>query len=96
MSGEEQQNVSFITLAHVDLDHGAYGRLQVVPLRLGRVEDLHGVRAARDGEERAAVEVHLELPGVQRGAHDDHLDGQRDNVLVIGGGEERDKKPQKV
>ncbi len=99
LSSEEEQNVPFILFAHVDLDHSADGRLQVVPLRLRRVENLHGVRASGDGQQRALVEVHLELTGVERGAHDDHLDreGQRrgaksvrDNVFIKRG-ERKDK-----
>ena len=74
---EEEEAIALLLLTHVDLDHGADGRLQVVPLRLRGVEDLHGVGASGDGEQRAAVEVHLELSGVQCGAHDDDLAGRK-------------------
>lgn len=73
LSSEEEENVSFVRLTHVDLDHGPDGRLQVVPLRLRCVENLYGVRAPGDGQQWAAVKVHLELPSVERGAHDDDL-----------------------
>ena len=76
LSREEEQKVPFILLTHVDLDDGADGRLQVVPLRFRRVENLDGVRTSRDAQQRAAVEVHLELAGVERGAHDDDLHGE--------------------
>ena len=49
------------------------GGLQVVPLRLGRVEDLDGMRPPGHVHEGRAVKVVLELAGVQRGAHDDQL-----------------------
>lgn len=49
LSSEEEQNVPFIHLTHVDLDHRADGRLQVVPLRFRRVENFHRVRASGDG-----------------------------------------------
>lgn len=75
LSCEEEQDVPLASLAHVDLDDGADGRLQVVPLWLRRVEDLHGVRASGDGQQRTLVEIHLELAGVERGAHDDDLEG---------------------
>lgn len=83
LSGEEEENIPFIHLTHVDLDHRADGCLQVVPLGLGRVEDLDGMRASGDGQQWAAVKVHLELAGVERGTHHNHLEGQ-------GHGEERE------
>lgn len=60
----------------MDLDHSADGRLQVVPLRFRRVENLNRVCAPGDGQQWAAVKVHLELTGVERGTHDDDLDGE--------------------
>lgn len=88
MSGEEQKNVAFTLLTHVDLDHRANGRLQVVSLRFRRVKDLYRVRASRDGQQWAAVKVHLELASVQRGTHDDDLDREShgDRGLNLGGG----------
>lgn len=100
LSGEEEQNVPFIPLTHVDLDHSADGRLQVVPLRFRRIENLNGVRASGDGQQWAAVKIHLELTGIERGAHDDDLDreghrsraakSERDNVFIKRG-ERKDK-----
>lgn len=75
LSCEEEQDVALVALTHVDLDDGADGCLQVVPLRLRRVEDLHWMRASGDGQQRTLVEIHLELAGVERGAHDDDLKG---------------------
>lgn len=69
LSGEEEQHISLIFLTHVDLDDRANGCFQVVPLRLGRVEDLHGMRPAGNGQQGAAVEINLELSSVQSGAH---------------------------
>lgn len=85
LSSEEEQDVALALLAHVDLDHGADGCLQVVPLGLGRVEDLHGVRAPGDGQQRAAVKVHLELSGIQCGAHDDDLVQESRKLLEVCG-----------
>lgn len=85
LSGEKEQNVPFILLTHVDLDHSADGRLQVVPLRLRRVENLNGVCAPGDGQQWAAVKVHLELTGIERGTHDDDLDGEGQRSKVCEG-----------
>lgn len=49
LTGEEEQNIAFVLLTHVDLDHSPDGCLQVVPLRFRCVEYLHGMRASRDG-----------------------------------------------
>lgn len=49
LTSEEEQNIPFILLTHVNLDHGPDGCLQVVPLRFWRVENLHGVRASGNG-----------------------------------------------
>lgn len=57
----------------MDLDDRSDGSLQVVALGLWCVEDLYGMRSARDGEQGAAVEVYLELSGIQGGAHDNNL-----------------------
>lgn len=57
----------------MDLDDCPDGRLQVVALGLWCVEDLYGMCSAGDGEQGAAVEVHLELSGIQGGAHDNNL-----------------------
>lgn len=104
LSSEKEQSVPFIHLTHVDLDHSADGRLQVVPLRFWRVENLHGMCAPGDGEQWAAVKVHLELPGIECGAHDNHLDREghgnggaksvRDNVFIKRG-EREDKTRSK-
>ena len=73
LSSEEKQKVPFIHLAHVDLDHSPDGRLQVVALWFRCVENLHGVGASRDGQQWATVKVHLELAGVECGAHHNDL-----------------------
>lgn len=57
----------------MNLDDGADGCLEVVSLGLRGVEDLHGVCAPRNSQQGAVVEVHLELPSIQCGTHDDHL-----------------------
>lgn len=74
LSSEEEQNVPFILLTHVDLDHSADGGLQVVALWFGGVENLHGMRASGDSQQWAAVKVHLELTGIECGTHDNDLD----------------------
>lgn len=75
MTSEKKQAVAFILLAHVNLDDGANGCLQVVSLWFRGVEDLHRVGSAGNGQQGAAVEVNLELACVQGGAHDNHLKG---------------------
>lgn len=77
LSGEKEQYISLVFLAHVDLDDCANRRLQIVPLRLGRVEDLYGMRPAGNSEQGATVEINLELSSVQGGAHDDDLKGSK-------------------
>lgn len=64
LSGEKEEDVTFVFLAHVDLYDRTYGCLKVVPLWLGGVEDLDGVGATGDGQEGTVVEVNLEFPGV--------------------------------
>lgn len=73
LASEEEEAVTFIFLTHMNLDDSADGCLEVVSLRLGGVEDLHRVCTPRDGQQGTVVEVHLELPSIQGGAHDDHL-----------------------
>lgn len=58
----------------MDHEYGADGCLEVVWLWLGRVERLDGECAAGNLEERRAVEVVLELLGLQSSAHDDDLE----------------------
>ena len=70
LAREEDEDVAR-RLAEVDLDRGADGGLEVVALRLLRVEDLHREGAAGHVDSRAVVEVLLELAGVERRAHDD-------------------------
>lgn len=73
LTSEEHQAVAFVLLAHVNLDDGANGRLKVVSLWFGGVEDLHRVCSTGNGQQGAAVEVNLELACIQCGAHDNHL-----------------------
>lgn len=77
LTGEEKQSIPFILLAHVDLDHSTDSCLQVVPLWFRRIENLHWVGAPRDGEKRAVVKVHLELPSIECGTHDNDLNIDR-------------------
>mmetsp|Transcript_20473 Transcript_20473/g.61034 ORF Transcript_20473/g.61034 Transcript_20473/m.61034 type:complete len:369 (-) Transcript_20473:525-1631(-) len=72
LAREEEQDVPF-GLRVVDLDHGPDGSLEVVPLGLGSVEDLHRVCPARDVQQRRLVEVGLHLRRVHRRGHDHHL-----------------------
>lgn len=58
----------------MDLRDGAQRGLEVVGLRLLRVEKLDGEEASRDFEERSAREIVLEGGGVEGGAHDDELE----------------------
>lgn len=67
----------------MDLNDRPDGCLQVVTLGLWGVEDLNGMRSARDGEQGAAVEVHLKLSGIQRGAHDNNL-RQGEQKVILG------------
>mmetsp|Transcript_20640 Transcript_20640/g.59944 ORF Transcript_20640/g.59944 Transcript_20640/m.59944 type:complete len:290 (+) Transcript_20640:1030-1899(+) len=76
LSRQKDQNVAG-TLALMDLQRGAYGRLDVIPLRLGRVEYLHGEGASGYLEEGRAVKVLLEFFGVERRGHDHHLELSR-------------------
>ena len=48
LSSEEEKNVSLYLLAEVDLNHGADGGFQVVPLWLRSEEDLHWMCAPRN------------------------------------------------
>lgn len=58
---EEEKNVSGNVLTHVYLYDSADSGLQVVTFRLGGVEDLHGVSAARHVHQRSVVKVLLKL-----------------------------------
>ena len=81
LAGEEHQHVAIDRLTHVQLEHGADRRLQVVALRLRRVEDLDRMRAAGDAHQRRAVEVRLR----RRTGEDDRLasDGGRRFLRTI-------------
>lgn len=67
----------------MDLDDCANGRFQVVSLRLGRVEDLHGMRPAGNGEQGAVVKINLELSGIQSGTHYDDLGNNKQTELAF-------------
>ena len=72
LAGEEDEDIA-LRLTQVDLHDGADGRLEVVSLRLWRVEDLDRVEAAGHLHERRGVEVGLELSCVQRRRHHHQL-----------------------
>ena len=72
LARQKQQHVT-LRLVRVDLYHRPDRRLQVVPLRLLRVENLHGMQPSRHFNQRRIQEVILELLGLQRRRHDHHF-----------------------
>ena len=58
----------------MDLRDGAERGLEIIGLRLLRVEKLDGEETSRDFKERSVREIVLERGGVEGGAHDDELE----------------------
>ena len=58
----------------MDLRDGAERGLEIIGLRLLRVEKLDGEEASRDFKERSVREIVLERGSVEGGAHDDELE----------------------
>lgn len=57
---EEEKYVSLRLLAHVDLDNGTNGRLQVIAFRLRSVEDLDRMSTTGNAHQRSIVKVLLQ------------------------------------
>lgn len=64
LTSEKEKAVTFIFLAHMNLDDGADGCLKVVSLWFRSVENLYRVCTPGNSQERTVVEVHLELPSI--------------------------------
>lgn len=71
LTRQEQQDIALGFFHLVDLDGCADGRLQIVALRLRRVENLHWECATGNVHARAVVKILLKLAGIQCGAHND-------------------------
>lgn len=56
---KKEKDISLRLLAHVDLDDGTDGRLQVIALRFRRVEDLDRMSATGHAHQRSIVKVLL-------------------------------------
>mmetsp|Transcript_6522 Transcript_6522/g.22449 ORF Transcript_6522/g.22449 Transcript_6522/m.22449 type:complete len:371 (-) Transcript_6522:170-1282(-) len=73
LSRQEEQHVALL-LVLVNLQHRPDGGLEVVPLRLLGVEDLHREEPSRNLNEWGVHKVGLELLGLQGGGHDHELE----------------------
>mmetsp|Transcript_15053 Transcript_15053/g.32129 ORF Transcript_15053/g.32129 Transcript_15053/m.32129 type:complete len:663 (-) Transcript_15053:611-2599(-) len=82
LAGQKDEHIAG-RLVQVNLQHGAYGGVEIVLHGLRRVVELHRVEPPRHRQQRRVVKVAAELLGVERRAHDNHLElrPQREQLL---------------